>query len=182
MHHFSSSEGYKVHPRSINFLKGVRSRYPTSVIGVVSNSDHRVISILESLGIGIGRGPAGGIAGDNGGNEIARVDFVTLSYDVGFLKPDKRIFEAAKGTARGLLGIEEGELLTWCHVGNDAVEDAAGAKDAGADVIVLVDKDLGERGVKVETKEGEAYVPEKSDLEEWGELWGGSGLGPSTTS
>lgn len=54
------------------------------------------------------------------------MDFVTLSYDVGYEKPDRRIWDAA---AKQASAASDG----WrkVHVGDDLEKDVRGAEDAG---------------------------------------------------
>lgn len=130
--HFSTNKAYTLH-KSIPFLlhslrSSAEPTYSTTLIGVVSNSDPRVPSILRSLGIKV-KSYAKSYSGDTGGKN-GSVDFVTVSYDVGFEKPDPRIFDAALETAKKLAGPEEKEWVK-VHIGDDYEKDFQGAKNAG---------------------------------------------------
>ena len=57
------------------------------------------------------------------------IDFVMLSYDVGFEKPDSKIFDATK---QMLPGQER-----FVHVGDDLQKDYLGAKRAGWEGVLL---------------------------------------------
>lgn len=83
---------------------GVRSYYPTT-----PNQDE-----IKERGVG----------------DKALLDFVTISYDVGFEKPDIEIFDTAKTIGCRCAGASQG---TWrcVHVGDDLVKDYQGAESAG---------------------------------------------------
>lgn len=61
------------------------------------------------------------------------IDFVAPSYDIGFEKPDRRVFDAVKRIMK-LLGDEDCEFL---HVGDDLEKDVNGAKAAGWESLLL---------------------------------------------
>lgn len=83
-------------------------------IGLVSNWDRRLSSILIGLGIG------------------DLVDVIVSSADVGLYKPDPRIFVHALD----VLGVEAGESA---HVGDHVYADVCGARKAGL-LPVLLDR------------------------------------------
>ncbi len=56
-----------------------------------------------------------------------------LSYDVGFEKPNRRIFDAAKE----LVHVEEDVECGYIHVGDDLEKDARGAEASGWTGVVL---------------------------------------------
>ncbi|KAH0553038.1 hypothetical protein GP486_006766 [Trichoglossum hirsutum] len=133
---FSSSEGYRLYPDVLPFFQTVRQSrrlsaigkegswpWDLTMIGVVTNSDDRVPSILSSLGLTVGdrrAGMAEQVFRDGAQFQAARgghtinvtpaslptwrhsdqldkdIHFVVLSYDVGAEKPDPQIFRAAK--------------------------------------------------------------------------------------
>lgn len=64
------------------------------------------------------------------------IDFVTMSYDVGFEKPDRWIFDAAKSLSPFAF---ENDILCL-HCGDDMQEDYRGALEAGWQS-VLLDRD-----------------------------------------
>jgi REG-2-like HAD superfamily hydrolase len=86
-------------------------------IAVLSNWDERLRGTLEGLGV------------------LARIDALVVSAELGFEKPDPRIF----ATACARLGVSPRELL---HVGDDDDDDLAGARAAGC-AALHVDRDLG---------------------------------------
>ena len=98
------------------------------IVGVITNSDDRVPSILSSFGLQVGpwRHRDGSRASLQEGDDI---DFVMLSYDVGFEKPDSKIFDATK---QMLPGQER-----FVHVGDDLQKDYLGAKRAGWEGVLL---------------------------------------------
>ncbi len=109
-------------------LASLRSNtaYDRTVLGVVSNSDPRIPSILRSLGVDVK--PFADSDGSTEKNQ-AQLDFVTLSYDVGVEKPGRGIFDAAFESAVRIVGGEhEWEKV---HVGDDVEKDVEGARRAG---------------------------------------------------
>jgi REG-2-like HAD superfamily hydrolase len=76
-------------------------------VGVISNWDTRLRPLLDELGV------------------LSRLDALVVSGEVGFEKPDSRIFAHAAAA----LGVDIDALL---HVGDDARADVAGARAAGA--------------------------------------------------
>ena len=149
---FSSSEGYMLYPdvvplfRSLRHLKREAEGDPDVsqvIVGIITNSDDRVIPILSSLGLSVcslryGRIQDSDKTGVHSVSEIGEmsdVDFVTLSYDVGFEKPSHQIFDAARKL--GNLGrVREGKDR-HIHVGDDLEKDVKGAQQAGWEGIFL---------------------------------------------
>ncbi|KAF3923281.1 hypothetical protein ABW21_db0201942 [Orbilia brochopaga] len=172
--HFASSAGYTLLPGTVDFFTALMQfrqsitaapwQFRTVTLGVLSNSDDRVIDVLPSLGIAVRhRSRLTEETNDNGGRVVLDriptdlnvphnwtpnvVDFVTTSYAVGSEKPDIGIFRAAMASAKELLTRRDAENAAarqwaWVHVGDNPVEDAAGAEAAGA-VGVLLDKERG---------------------------------------
>lgn len=119
LHRFSTKEGYAIYPDALNLFIALRiakrstpenADWPwgRTLVTVVSNSDDRIITVLESLGLSIGKG------GD--------IENVVLSYDVGAEKPDARMFEWAARSAP--------EDVVKVHVGDDVEKDAVAAMQA----------------------------------------------------
>lgn len=125
-------------------LRKARSNYQPNLhdplfssltVGIISNSDDRVSSILSSLGLRVGPRRYGTSTeswnpdGQGGDGDDDDIDFVALSYDVGVEKPDRKIFDAARQLgAIGGSDLEPGECL---HVGDDFVKDVRAAEGAG---------------------------------------------------
>ena len=132
---FSSAEGYMLYPDVITLFQALRLRKqrlsnPSRVlVGILTNSDDRVPSILSSLGIQVGPQRYGMDAeGPHDKSKVCNdIDFVALSYDIGFEKPHKRIFDAAKEMA---VSFEE-EDVHCLHVGDNFEKDYRGAEAAG---------------------------------------------------
>lgn len=97
---FSSRDGYRLHDGVIPTLSALRSRDIS--IGVVSNSDPRIESVLADLG-------------------VDSVASVVTSWDVGVGKPDRRIWDVAVAKARQSRG-EELTMDEVLHVGDDIDE------------------------------------------------------------
>jgi FMN phosphatase YigB (HAD superfamily) len=122
------------------------SQWETIVVGVISNSDGRVVDVLRSLGLRIqdrryeaGRqsesAPAACLSMEDD------INYVILSYDVGYEKPDKRIFDAARDMLAwdlqyGRHTSPSGETLSvddfeFLLVGDEPLKDLVGASGAG---------------------------------------------------
>lgn len=85
-------------------------------IGVISNFDPRLHDILENV------------------NLVDSLKFVITSYEVGFSKPDKRIFEYAQLKCN--LNLLPSECL---HIGDDLQKDYEGARNAGWHSVLISD-------------------------------------------
>lgn len=90
-----------------NTLRRLQSQ--NVVLGVISNSDSRTTHILESIGI------------------RRYFKFILLSHEVGFMKPDRRIFDEARQSA---------EYQSALYVGDDFEKDSA-AMQAGWSVKII---------------------------------------------
>ena len=150
---FSSSDGYVVEPNLVPALKGLRrpsasKGFDKIVIGVVTNSDDRVPSVLSSFGLNVSPLRHGAEI-DYG--ELAvhdyDIDFHCMSYDVGVEKPDKLIFNAAElmlaqiVMARGIQSPAEAasDVALWrkLYVGDEYAKDVLGALNAGWNAVLL---------------------------------------------
>ncbi|EHK24439.1 uncharacterized protein TRIVIDRAFT_168316 [Trichoderma virens Gv29-8] len=133
MHRFSSSEGYEAQRDLVPALRALRQQkslhgFDKVVIGVVTNSDDRVPSILSSFGL----------------NQYD-IDFHCMSYDVGVEKPDTRIFNAAELMLSRIITTRHGEtpseadLQSWqkVYVGDEYAKDVVGSTDAGWNPVLL---------------------------------------------
>lgn len=139
---FSSSEGYMLYPDVLPVFQDLRAlkdsvrsgSIATQIsVGIVTNSDGRVPSVLLSLGLKVGSlrygmDPAG-MDPASSGVELSDIDFVISSYDVGYEKPSRKIFDAAKDLGR--LGDSQNEHERYVHVGDDLGEDLEAAVQAG---------------------------------------------------
>ena len=101
---FTRAEAWRIFPDVADTLRELRAR--KLHVGVVSNWDARLPSLLEDLGL------------------AAQVDSITVSHEVGAEKPDGRIFLAALQAA----GVDPAEA--W-HVGDSVSDDLEGAAAAG---------------------------------------------------
>lgn len=157
--HFSSAAGYTLYPDVLPFFKSLRQIKVAShgdlvwskpIIGVITNSDDRVPSILSSLGLQVGlwRHGTDFQASFNAEDDI---NFVMLSYDVGFEKPDSEIFDTTKQMVPG-----QERLL---HIGDDLQNDYYAAKQAGWEGLLL-DRKAQNR------QENSGPVPRITDLQE----------------
>lgn len=145
LHRFSSDEGYTLYPDVLPFFQQLRRRKqetPASgfgtTVGIITNSDDRVPLILRSLGLTVRPLKLGCprwyfTHADASNREAQDIDFVALSYDIGFEKPDRRIFDAVKEMMKQI----ENEDWEFLHVGDDLEKDVNGAKAAGWESLLL---------------------------------------------
>lgn len=151
IHRFASDEGYEAQPDLVPALRALRrpkSRHGLDkvVIGVVTNSDDRVPSILSSMGLNVSplRYGSDETASPHPGDAYD-VDFHCMSYDVGHEKPDVRIFNAADSmlariiTAREAMEPTPEQAHSWykVYVGDEHTKDVVGATNAGWHPILL---------------------------------------------
>ncbi|KAF9410279.1 hypothetical protein HW555_010586 [Spodoptera exigua] len=87
-------------------------------IGVISNFDPRLNDILNNVSL------------------KKYFDFIVTSYEIGYSKPDERIFKSAIGKCK--VPVTPPEAL---HIGDDIVKDYQGARAAGWHA-VLINPDL----------------------------------------
>lgn len=124
LYQFSSHRGYELHEDVMPLFRKLSvspvlsgSPFHSMTVGIISNSDPRVSSVLTSLG-------------------IARFFQLHLnSYDVGYEKPEKEIFDLAKDYATE--GSMPDTKWTYIHVGDDLQEDYHGAQQAGWNSVLL---------------------------------------------
>jgi FMN phosphatase YigB (HAD superfamily) len=148
LHRFSSHEGYEAEPNLKSSLKALRSQrhFDNIVIGVITNSDDRVPSVLSSFGLNVSPLRYGMEVKDPPSALASRhydIDFHCMSYDVGVEKPDKLIFTAAERMLARVLSLRDGKSHidadeadvdeTWrkVYVGDDYAKDVVGAVNAG---------------------------------------------------
>lgn len=146
---YASSEGYDFFPDARLFfeqLKAIRTgstpsptwKWDKTVVAVISNSDSRVPSVLSSFGLNVGpRHIAMNSPSTSEPSEYKDIDFVVLSYDVGFEKPNRLIFDAATSMlanmlnaspdSAGLGSVDDYEKL---YVGDSIKKDYYGAQRA----------------------------------------------------
>ncbi|KAM3513994.1 hypothetical protein MY11210_002311 [Beauveria gryllotalpidicola] len=148
IHRFASDRGYDAQPDLVPALRALRRpkalhAFDKVVIGVLTNSDDRVPSILSSFGLNVSPLRYGA---DEHASPCPRdaydIDFHCMSYDVGFEKPDVRIFAAADSmldrivTARGG-GSAQRQDWYRIYVGDEHAKDVVGAANAGWHPILL---------------------------------------------
>ncbi|KAK8025309.1 hypothetical protein PG990_003132 [Apiospora arundinis] len=156
LHRFASKEGYDVEPGLVPTLRALKQQnsgrlFDRIVIGVVTNSDDRVPSILSSFGLNVSPLRYGTEADDAGmvskQDSYYDIDFHCMSYDVGVEKPDKRIFQAAEHMLAQVVATRNGQsmaeaeanIASWqkVYVGDEHAKDVVGAVSAGWDPILL---------------------------------------------
>ncbi|EME77306.1 uncharacterized protein MYCFIDRAFT_42149 [Pseudocercospora fijiensis CIRAD86] len=140
LHRFWCDEGYTLFPDVQPLISKLRQAHRANdskvVIGVITNSDDRAPDILSSFGLRV--------TGYD-------VDFSVMSYDVGYEKPDKRIFEAAEEMLEGLVkhegngGIHDPKQWNKVYIGDEFDKDITASLNAGWNA-VLIDREIpGER-------------------------------------
>jgi FMN phosphatase YigB (HAD superfamily) len=136
IHHFSSSAAYALHSdaeRVLSTIQALKTDDPPNHrtgVGIISNSDHRLVSILKSLGlhlIGPGETPS----------PLQDFNFLLLSYDTAKPKPAPDMFRRAEQFYISNFGGKPGSKL---YIGDDFNKDAMAATKAGWNCI-LVDRD-----------------------------------------
>ena len=152
---FGSHSAYAAFPDAIPFLNWCRRR--GIVCGVISNADERYgDAILPMLGL------------------REAMQFLTFSKNVGFEKPNKKIFEAAVQEAEPWLCLDKAGALEAdplkpdeiLHIGNDYQKDWVGATNAGYHAILLDRFD--EIDVAMEWRANGAHVyKDLIDVVEW---------------
>lgn len=153
LHRFSSKEGYDAEPNLSTVLRALkhqnaRAQFTKIIIGVITNSDDRVPSILSSFGLRVSPMRYGN---EENPSTIAEqdydIDFHCMSYDVGVEKPDKFIFDAAQLMLARVIAVRDGKSLaearsdieTWrkVYVGDEYAKDVVGALNAGWNPVLL---------------------------------------------
>ncbi|XP_061709667.1 rhythmically expressed gene 2 protein [Cydia pomonella] len=82
-------------------------------VGVISNYDPRLREVLQNINLG------------------NHFDFIVTSYDVGFSKPDKKIFSHAMQLDKSLSPVQ------CLHIGDDLKKDYEGARAAGWHAVLV---------------------------------------------
>lgn len=117
LQHFTTAEAYKVYPDVLPALEGLKQKNIRLVI--TTNSDDRVYQILDSLQL------------------RPYFDDIYISYDQGFAKPSKQLFDSII-VASQPLSTPTAEYLENCwHVGNHYDQDFVGCIKAGWNGIYL---------------------------------------------
>ncbi|KAL1799881.1 hypothetical protein ACET3X_000223 [Alternaria dauci] len=172
---YSSRLGYDVFRDVHPFFESLQVRlnnekvsriwpWDKTIVGIITNSDDRVPDILASMRLQVNPRRYGD--GDQGGTErkfksrpLDDIDFTVLSYDVGFEKPDRRIFAAAEEMlaltleSMGSSTDTPASSFEKLYVGDDLIKDVFGAEDAGWSS-VLVQRGV-TKGLKVSEEEFE---------------------------
>ena len=110
--HFKDSSGWRLFPETLDVLQVLKVR--ATPIGVISNFDSRVHTVMESLGI------------------ASFFTAVTISSEVGYAKPHRGIFEAAIRA----IGVPAHRTL---FAGDNLLDDYQAGEAAGLHT-VLVDR------------------------------------------
>ncbi|KAF5620054.1 haloacid dehalogenase [Fusarium sp. NRRL 52700] len=153
LHRFASKEGYETEPGLVEAFKKLRQNptrnFDSLVIGVITNSDDRIPSILSSLGLAVSPLRYGTKSDFTKlSDKSYDIDFHCMSYDVGVEKPDKRIFGAAEHMLAQVISGNnmrkpEQDTSSWqkVYVGDDYSKDVLGSSNAGWNPVLLDPKD-----------------------------------------
>ncbi|CAH0039390.1 unnamed protein product [Clonostachys solani] len=171
LHRFSSNEGYEAQAHLTAMFKTLRNDdtrrlFEKIVIGVITNSDDRVPSILSSFNVKVSPLRYGTEVDPTGPSKMDLgppndIDFHCISYDVGVEKPDRLIFKAAELMLAQIITTREkanpsefqSKVDTWrkIYVGDEFVKDVVGAQNAGWNPVLLdVDHESDERIPRLE--------------------------------
>ena len=160
--HFSTGAPYSLYPDVKDFfleLRKYKATGPTEVlpwkfdkivVGIISNSDDRAVSILEGMGLEISPRRVGkpSLTTTQDSSRFD-IDFVALSYDVGHEKPDHHIFDAATSLLDETLADEAKGLrasdFEKLYLGDDLENDYFGALAAGWYPVLLDRKGVMDR-------------------------------------
>lgn len=118
------------------------------IVGVITTSDDRAPSILESIGVNVSPLRYGNAPTYHHHSGDYDIDFTVMSYDVGHEKPDRRIFEAGEEMLDRLIlssnmatqGLPSASDWHRVYVGDEYDKDIAGALAAGW-LGVLIDRE-----------------------------------------
>ncbi|KAH8704508.1 haloacid dehalogenase [Phaeosphaeriaceae sp. PMI808] len=146
---YSSHEGYNMYPDVKEFFSKLHAHrtskkadalpwpFEKIVVGVITNSDDRVPSILQSFGLKVNPRRFNTSPQPKVSSSVRNdIDFAVMSYDVGHEKPDQRIFDAALTLATS----EDSTLsadFEKLYVGDDLEKDFGGARAAGWHAVLL---------------------------------------------
>ena len=111
---FETSDAYKVFDDVQSTLENLASKKDLK-LGVISNCDERVATILENLGL------------------KKYFSIISGSRQVGFEKPDPRIFDTTLQRSQ----LKDLSALDCLHIGDDETKDYFGARKAGWQSLLL---------------------------------------------
>lgn len=152
---FSTDKGYHIYPDVLPFFKMLRNSKKNSsgaadrqnlwpwertVVGVVTNLDDRASGVLTALGLSVGPRKIGSSAERSTKVNVDEdISFVVLSYDVGYEKPNRQMFDAATQLLKETLAedSENAESFEMLHVGDEIEKDYLGAKNAGWNALMI---------------------------------------------
>lgn len=120
---FEGSEAYEVPPDVKHFLQEVRSQYPDVILGIISNTDPIMYTLIKNMGL----------------YEYFQ-GHIYLSYELEVKKPGKEIFENALEDIVSknpkLKNINNLASECW-HIGDEEANDMLAASNAGWNGILL---------------------------------------------
>ncbi|QLQ78083.1 hypothetical protein HG537_0A03300 [Torulaspora globosa] len=123
---FEGDQAYNVYPDVLDFLEEAKSKHPDVILGIISNTDPIVYTLLQNLGL----------------YEYFEPN-IFLSYDLDLKKPSKEIFQYALESIakRYPTLVDNNDLDTlrsrcW-HIGDEAINDMRGAENAGWNGVLI---------------------------------------------
>lgn len=155
LHRFSSQEGYHMDSQLVLAIESLKQSNPNRrfneiVVGVITNSDNRVPDVLSSFGLDVSAFRYGKEV--NAEHDLSRdfdIDFHCMSYDVGYEKPDRQIFDAADSMLAKILAAKinnsvvsnqlDSDTWTKMYVGDEYEKDVVGSQQAGWKPVLLTD-------------------------------------------
>ncbi|KAG9192753.1 hypothetical protein G6011_11487 [Alternaria panax] len=177
---YSSQSGYNLYGDVLPFFRLLRSTralsnssgspgiwpWERTVVGIITNSDDRVPSILRSFHLRTsyrryGLETQGNVDTGSRKGRTPHVDFTVLSYDVGFEKPDRRIFAAAEEMLASTLestgsgSDAPASSFEKLYVGDDLTKDVFGAEDAGWSSVLVERNGINDQGYGLKVSEEE---------------------------
>jgi len=152
LHRFNCEEGYLLYPDVVPLIQRLRGNAqpgaPRVVIGVITNSDDRVPDVLTALGLRVNAFRFGHERADKPSyTQQHDIDFTVLSYDVGYEKPDKRIFAAAEDMLKADPTAADTDPASWdkVYIGDEYAKDVVGALDAKWNAVLIDRENPGDR-------------------------------------
>ncbi len=181
---FSSEVGYELYPDTLPFLRQMREwkrnpprelRESKVVLGVLTNSDPRVVGVLRSLGLRVGEGGQQQQQQQHDMQNEMDLNFVLTSYESGHEKPSPAMFEKAERLASTVIRRQDqpssdedglGDVVK-VHIGDDLDQDFWGAKRAGRGWdAILLDRGGAEKQEKPPNKGVEHIITKLTDAPE----------------
>lgn len=123
---FEGFGAYMVYPDLLGLLKEIKKRYPDVVVGIISNTDPLVYTLLKNIGL----------------YEYFE-NHIYLSYNLELKKPSAEIFQYAMEDITlkhpellADMSLQDLKARSW-HVGDEAINDMHAAENAGWNGVLM---------------------------------------------